>query len=243
MDIFNFILLLVILIVIFMHKSSINGNFEALETKILELKRIIEHLRASQASHPEPKREEAPKPVIKEITQVKPPEEIILPPRPPAPIEIKPEPETVKAIVVEKQAEVIGDSAHVINRPVKTADFVPPKPRVPEPSFFEKHPDLEKFIGENLVNKIGIAILVLAIGYFVKFAIDSGWVGPAGRVGIGIACGAILVGIAHWLRNSYKAFSSVLAGGGLAVFYFTITLAFHQFNLFSQTALRLLYSS
>ncbi|HEY9197287.1 MAG TPA: DUF2339 domain-containing protein, partial [Mucilaginibacter sp.] len=148
---------------------------------------------------------------------------------------IKPRPEIIAPPKIEKQAQVISDSKPAIQQPVKTTYQAPPVPSTPEPSFFEKHPDLEKFIGENLINKIGIAILVLAIGYFVKFAIDNNWVGPVGRVGIGIACGAVLIGVAHRLRNSYKAFSSVLVGGGLAVFYFTITLAFHQFNLFSQT--------
>jgi len=104
-----------------------------------------------------------------------------------------------------------------------------------KPSFFERNPDLEKFIGENLVSKIGIGILVLAIGFFVKYAIDNDWIGPVGRVGVGILCGGILAAIAHWLRNSYKGFSSVLIGGALAIFYFTITLAYHQFHLFSQT--------
>jgi uncharacterized membrane protein len=105
----------------------------------------------------------------------------------------------------------------------------------PEPGFFERHPDLEKFIGENLVNKIGIAILVLAIGFFVKYAIDNDWIGPAGRVAVGVVCGGILITIAHWLRNEYKAFSSVLVGGGLAVLYSTIALAFHQYQLFGQS--------
>ena len=105
----------------------------------------------------------------------------------------------------------------------------------PSRSFFEKHTDLEKFIGENLVSKIGIGVLVLAIGFFVKYAIDNDWIGPVGRVGIGLLCGGILVGIAHYLRNSYKAFSSVLVGGGLAVFYFSIALAYHEYQLFSQT--------
>jgi uncharacterized membrane protein len=97
------------------------------------------------------------------------------------------------------------------------------------------NPDLEKFIGENLINKIGIAILVLGIGFFVKYAIDQNWIKEWGRVSIGIACGALLIGIAHYLRNGYKAFSSVLVGGGLAIFYFTIAFAFHQYNLISQT--------
>ena len=95
--------------------------------------------------------------------------------------------------------------------------------------------DWEKFIGENLISKIGIAILVLAIGFFVKYAIDNDWIGPVGRVGVGLLCGAILIGLAHRLRNQYKAFSSVLIGGGLAVLYFTIALAYHQYHLFGQT--------
>ncbi len=111
---------------------------------------------------------------------------------------------------------------------------MPRAPGRPRPGFFERHPDLEKFIGENLVSKIGIAILVLAIGFFVKYAIDNDWIGPIGRVGVGVLCGGILIGIAHLLRNQYKAFSSVLVGGGLAVLYFTIALAYHQYQLFGQ---------
>jgi uncharacterized membrane protein len=95
--------------------------------------------------------------------------------------------------------------------------------------------DWEKFIGENLISKIGIGILVLAIGFFVKYAIDNDWIGPVGRVGVGLLCGAILIGLAHRLRDQYKAFSSVLIGGGLVVLYFTIALAYHQYHLFGQT--------
>ena len=118
----------------------------------------------------------------------------------------------------------------VITPPAKTHE------PVFEPSFFERHPDLEKFIGENLISKVGIAILVLAIGFFVKYAIDKDWIGAVARVGIGILCGGILIALAHRLHKNYKAFSSVLVGGGLAIFYFTIALAYHQFHLFTQTA-------
>jgi uncharacterized membrane protein len=84
------------------------------------------------------------------------------------------------------------------------------------------------------MSKIGIAILVLAIGFFVKYAIDNDWIGPAGRVAVGVVCGGILIAIAQWLRSQYKAFSSVLVGGGLAVLYCTIALAYHQYQLFGQ---------
>jgi uncharacterized membrane protein len=96
--------------------------------------------------------------------------------------------------------------------------------------------DLEKFIGENLLSKIGITVLVLGISFFVKYAIDQNWINEAGRVIIGLIAGGILIGIAHRIRNSYRSFSSVLMGGGLTVFYFTIAFAFHQYHLISQTA-------
>lgn len=98
----------------------------------------------------------------------------------------------------------------------------------------QKERDLEKFIGENLANKIGIAILVLGIGFFVKYAIDKNWINETGRVLIGFACGLILLFFAHRIRNSYRSFSSVLVGGGLAVFYFTIAFAFQEYHLLGQ---------
>ena len=107
------------------------------------------------------------------------------------------------------------------------------KPFVPSS---KQETDLEKFIGENLLSKIGITVLVLGISFFVKYAIDQNWIKEAGRVIIGLIAGGILIGIAHRIRNSYRSFSSVLMGGGLTVFYFTIAFAFHQYHLISQTA-------
>ncbi|OFX59579.1 MAG: hypothetical protein A2046_04175 [Bacteroidetes bacterium GWA2_30_7] len=101
-------------------------------------------------------------------------------------------------------------------------------------TFFEKNPDMEKFIGENLISKIGIVILVLGLGFFVKFAIDNNWINEYGRVAIGVLSGGILIGLAHFLRKSFAAFSSILVGGGIAVLYFTFGIAFHQYQLFSQ---------
>lgn len=110
-------------------------------------------------------------------------------------------------------------------KPVQKAAFVkPPK----------KKRDIEKFVGENLLNKIGIGVLVLGIAYFVRFAIDKNWIGEVGRVVIGILSGGLLTFLAHKIRKTYKAFSSVLVGGAMAVFYYTISIAFHDYQLFSQ---------
>lgn len=108
-------------------------------------------------------------------------------------------------------------------------------PPEPAPTFWEKYPDLEKFIGENLFNKIGIGVLVIGIGFFLKYAIDKNWINETGRTFIGILCGGILLGIAHRMRKSFAAFSSVLVGGGVAILYFSITIAFQQYHLIGQT--------
>ena len=109
---------------------------------------------------------------------------------------------------------------------------------VPEESWYEtftrNNPDLEKFIGENLVSKIGVAVLVIGIAFFVKYAIDENWINEIARVGIGLLCGGIILGFAHRLHEQFKDFSSVLVAGGISIFYFTISIAFHQYHLFGQ---------
>jgi hypothetical protein len=145
---------------------------------------------------------------------------------------IKPEPE-VKANPEETfESPVFHDSPAPEYNPREYDK--PVKESISKPTFWDRNPDLEKFIGENLINKIGIGILVLGIAYFVKFAIDKNWIKENGRVGIGILAGGILIGIAHRIHKSYKAFSSVLIGGGLAALYFTIAIGFHEYHIFSQ---------
>ncbi len=138
--------------------------------------------------------------------------------------------EASEAIQTVNVAPAIEEETESAGMP--QAAYAPPEPAAPASG----NNDLERFIGENLINKIGIAILVLGIAFFVKYAIDKDWINEVGRVSIGILCGLILVGIGHFLRQSYRSFSSVLAGGGIAVFYFTIAFAFHQYHLMPQAA-------
>jgi uncharacterized membrane protein len=141
-------------------------------------------------------------------------------------------PINVQSVIPEKKSEIkkvkekhIPLKKEASQKP-KQAAFVKPKK--------EKKRDIEKFIGENLINKIGIGILVLGIAYFVRYAIDKEWISEIGRVAIGILSGGILTAFAHRMRKTYTAFSSVLVGGAMAVFYYTIAIGFHDYELFSQ---------
>lgn len=144
--------------------------------------------------------------------------------------------------ITEEKTEKMVFSMDTISAPKSVQPKPEPKVYIrEEPSktfwenFRENNPDLEKFIGENLINKIGILILVLGISYFVKYAIDKDWINEPARVGIGMLSGALIMGIAHKLRKKYAAFSSVFVAGAIAVFYFTIGIAFHSYHLFGQT--------
>ena len=124
-----------------------------------------------------------------------------------------------------------------VRRPAQRAANRPPvrSKKKPTPKAAAKpRGNMEKFIGENLLNKIGIGILVIGIGIFVKYAIDQDWIGHIGRVLIGVLTGGILMGVAHYLRKKYKAFSSVLVGGGIATMYFSISIAYQTYGLMSQ---------
>lgn len=225
--IFLFIILIAFILGL---RNSIMDRFDRLEREILRLR---------EGEKPTTTHSPAPPP---------PPPSSVRPAAPPAPAQPAAQPIPRPATPAYQRPSSPEPAAHSPSQrpstpagspsqPVAPPPAAPRRPEpAPQPGFFEQHPDLEKFIGENLVSKIGIAVLVLAIGFFVKYAIDNNWIGPAGRVGVGVLCGGILIGIAHWLRKQYKAFSSVLVGGGLAVLYCTIALAYHQYQLLDQTA-------
>lgn len=91
-----------------------------------------------------------------------------------------------------------------------------------------------EFLKQNILTIIGIFTLVLGIGYFVKYAIDKNWIEETARAGIGFCTAAGIILIGHFLRKNYKTFASIITGGGIAILYFTATIAFREYHLFSQ---------
>lgn len=87
---------------------------------------------------------------------------------------------------------------------------------------------LEKFVGENLINKIGIVILVIGVGIGAKYAIDHDLISPWTRIILGYLLGLGLFGSAFRLRKEFENFSAVLLSGSMAIMYF-ITFAAYSF--------------
>jgi uncharacterized membrane protein len=91
--------------------------------------------------------------------------------------------------------------------------------------------NLEKFIGEHLISKIGIIIIVIGAGIGVKYAIDHELISPWTRIILGYLLGAGLLGFAFYLRKKYENFSAVLLSGSMAIFYFITFAAFSFYGL------------
>lgn len=117
------------------------------------------------------------------------------------------------------------------------------KPNQPDfvSEFFDKYTasaraDLEKFIGENLISKIGILILIIGIGIGVKYSIDNNLISPLTRVILGYIFGFGLVGLAIKLKSKYHNFSAVLISGGMAAMYFVTYFGYSLYGLLPQMA-------
>lgn len=154
--------------------------------------------------------------------------------------------------MVNQQQKTVETSVPGIDpfQPVADLKNNPPKPNIQETEPEEKveatvYKKTEKkveqsvnnttlFIKDNFLTIIGIVTLVLGIGYFVKYAIDQNWINETFRVLIGIVLGLSIIGIAHRIRKNFEVFSSILIGGGISVLYFTLTIAFREYHIFSQ---------
>lgn len=116
----------------------------------------------------------------------------------------------------------------------------PPQPKTPPPSVpYRVNPtpprgtsNLETFIGENLMNKIGILITILGVGIGIKYTLDKGILTPIARILLGYLSGVILLGLGIKLKQNFKNYSAVLVSGAAAIFYLVTYFAHSMYHLF-----------
>ncbi len=222
MEIVVFIILIGVIILLFKIEGKVNRMSEDTDevlTQMLNMKYSLEELeeRLNRTQTPSAsKATSADKPVVEESALSQ-----------PAPSE----PDIV--------TESIDDIEVADNEvdPAESADIPLPPPFDSElnswPKYAETLPrrNFEKIIGENLFSKIGILALIIGMGFFVKYAIDNDWINEVGRTILGLVVGVGLFGVAYPLRDSYRTFSSVLAGGGFAVCFVTLAVAYNYYRI------------
>lgn len=92
--------------------------------------------------------------------------------------------------------------------------------------------DLESRIGSHWLNRIGITAVLIGVSYFLKFAFDNNWIGPSGRVAIGLLAGiAVVVWSENFRHRGYVIFSYSLKAVGIGVLYLSLYAAFQIYSL------------
>lgn len=197
---------------------SINGRtkreFDRLNRQIDSLKQQ----RRPDQSQVKPEVKAAPEQTFKAAADAPKPEKPKAAPAPPAP----------KAEEVEQAPSI----AVPPSPPVATPPPAPPAP--PSPQERKPKRNWERLIGENILNKIGIAILVLGIGFLIRYSFNLIAKEEFANVAMGALSGGLLLFFAHRFRLKMRAFSAVLSGGAIAVFYATTAIAFKQYEIVGQ---------
>ncbi len=94
---------------------------------------------------------------------------------------------------------------------------------------------VEFAVASNWLLRLGIIILVIGVGFFLKYAVDTGLLPPRARVSLSILAGVGMIGAGvRLLKGKYNLLGQGLTGGGLAVLYFSIFASFHFYSLLPQ---------
>jgi uncharacterized membrane protein len=128
--------------------------------------------------------------------------------------------------------------SEAVAKPIPTAPPLGPVPRRIHTALkAQPEVSLESRIGSQWLNRIGITALLIGVSYFLKFAFDNNWIGPAGRVSIGLIAG---IGVVAWSERfrvkGYKAFSYSLKAVGIGTLYLSLWAAFQIYNLIPSSA-------
>lgn len=147
-------------------------------------------------------------------------------------------PETpVELVAVESVPESTFDSADLLlkqqmaaaaGRPPASATPAPSQPAAPGFS-------LEELLAGKWLTWVGALAVVIGVGFFFKYTIDQGLLGPTGRVVVGILAGMIaFAGGAFAMLRNYRFFAQGLVGAALGILYFSLFAAFGWYQIIPQ---------
>jgi uncharacterized membrane protein len=97
----------------------------------------------------------------------------------------------------------------------------------------------EVAVGQKWLLGIGVLILIIGVGFFLKYAFDQQWIGPAVRISVGFICGLLLLlGGSLCRRRNLRGLDVGIGAVGLGTLYLT-SYAASQVDRFLPTSLTL----
>ena len=114
---------------------------------------------------------------------------------------------------------------------------LPPRPAPVVATRRHSTEELESTIGKLWLNRIGIFAILIGVSYFIKYAFDSGWIGPSGKIALGLIAGIGLVLWSERFRSKgYAAFSYSLKAVGIGTLYLSLWGAYQVYHLLPSAA-------
>lgn len=100
---------------------------------------------------------------------------------------------------------------------------------------YQKHhePAFVTWMKEEWLMKLGALFLLIALGWFVSYAFANNWIGPMGRIIIGIIFGILVLALGSWRITKYKTQGSIFTVIGSGVIMLTIFAAREIYDFFT----------
>ncbi|WP_197530404.1 DUF2339 domain-containing protein [Bythopirellula polymerisocia] len=95
---------------------------------------------------------------------------------------------------------------------------------------------MEYAVASQWLLRVGVLVLVVGIGFFLKYSIERGLLGPQARVALSVITGLVLLIVGtRILGKKYHVLGQGLLGAGLATLYFSVFAASNLFHLVAAT--------
>ena len=111
----------------------------------------------------------------------------------------------------------------------------PPSPPGAGPARSAGEWDWEQIVGGNWLVRVGVLAIIIGVVFFLKLAFDNNWIGPTGRVLLGLVAGLVMLGGGEYLQRRYPIYGHALSGGGIALLYVSTFAAFGLYHLIALT--------
>ena len=138
---------------------------------------------------------------------------------------------------VEATAKAVAPSASTTNAEPAREGVVPSSAPVAnltnsspdqKPLSYSKH---DEESSGKILGRIGVAAVLIGVAFFLKYAFENNWVGPTGRVMIGVMIGVAFLVVGQVLRKKYLKYSDLLMGGGSGILYLAFFSAYSFYHL------------
>jgi uncharacterized membrane protein len=135
----------------------------------------------------------------------------------PRPVEAAPQ-EVRPAAPLE--AEIVAEVV-----PPAAVPVPPPRPAV----------NWELLIGRKGLGWVAVILLLFGTAFFLRYAYENQWIGPLGRVAVGLIAGVALI-LAGWRYDvrQWRIFSQMLSSAGIVVLFLAVYSAFGFYRLVPQ---------